>query len=78
MVPLRFINALCCPFLEFTSLAPLVAIFPFSTYFWSCYALIYLIIYIYVKFETPSMESMIRLNTEVFSVLEYPIFDLFK
>ena len=30
--PIRLFNALCCPFLEFTSLAPLVAIFVILTY----------------------------------------------
>ena len=54
------------PFFEFTPLAPLVALFPLSTYFGSCCSLINLIIYRYVKFETSSMKSMIKLNTEVF------------
>ena len=34
ILPIRMLNALCCPFLKFTSLAPLVAIFViFGLYF---------------------------------------------
>ena len=76
--PLRFLNALCCPFFEIYLSSASGGDFPLSTHFGSYCSPINSIIYRSVEFETSSMESMIRPNTEVFSVLEYPIFDLFK
>ena len=55
----RLPNALCCYFLEFTSLAPLVAIFSISIHFESYSSLINLLFYRFVDLETSSIEFML-------------------